>query len=69
MHFTMEELRGDLQILSNQKEQTMQNYHQVCGAYNLLEQQIKILIAREEENKSSEHDDSEKNVLDESQEQ
>lgn len=40
MQLTMENLATDLKVLHEQKEQLFQNYHRVCGALALIEQQI-----------------------------
>lgn len=54
MSFTTDELKNDLKILTQQRDQSFQQYHQLCGAVSILEQQINVLETKknEEENKN-----------------
>ena len=62
---SLEQLKNDLLILNQRKEQAIQNFHQVVGAISILEQ----LIQREEEQKSETKDEEHVETHDQAAEQ
>jgi hypothetical protein len=60
MSFTVEQLKGDLQLMTAQRDQSLVQYHQQSGSVVMLEAQVKFL--EEEAKKESEKVDSQENT-------
>jgi len=47
MDVTLEKLQGDLKLIQERKEHTMNAYHQICGAESVIQQMIAHLVTPE----------------------
>jgi hypothetical protein len=47
MDVTLEKLQGDLKVLQERKEHTMNAYHQICGAESIIQQMMAHLVTPE----------------------
>lgn len=47
MDVTLEKLQGDLKLIQERKEHTMNAYHQICGAESVLQQMMSHLLTPE----------------------
>lgn len=63
MSFTVEQLKGDLKLMNDQKDQSFIQYHQQCGSIAMLEAQIKFLEEAEAKQESEKVESTENSAI------